>query len=720
MFIREARLAIVWLILLLFMSLPLGADVRGAVMTTEGKPIEKARVSLLAFETPDERDVRLLSEQPHRVPLVTGETDARGEFRLAPPKGTELVEVVIEARGYEPRRLQLLADDDAAGVPLRAAAEKEGRITTSGGKPVAGARVHWMGADGAELLSVTDEQGRYRVPDPGRWSRESQILHPDFAPESKLTVEGAAAMDRQLREGVTIRGRVLREDGKTPVEGAVLRVDGWFLGRSSADGSFEVLHAPADWKNLNATAPGLVGSIERGKGERVTLRPSSRISGTLVDGRNGDPIAHARLELLSGFRNLDVAIANGRGEFVFDSLVPGSYRLVLEHPRYALEETRVQVTPGEQTARRLRASVTSSIAGHVRGEDDKPVAAARIEIEPLESSDGFLMRVNATSGSFSAPDGRFLIRRTPSGAEFRLRASRAGLAPGNAGPFRLDKGETRERVLLTLPTGIRVTGVVRDRDGEAVGGARVAASEERDSGEMRMIRRSVGRREAERSSFVETDAAGTFTLQLAAGSYSFRFEHDHYAESRMNAVKVEPGMDPLEVVVDEGVEISGRIVRSDGSGIADVMINLIGESRSPEILSGADGSFLLSNLAPGPFMLIAVKPDDFIRETRSVKAPTSDLLIEIPPTGAISGRVVDKSSGAPVTDFQAGPSGERQSPGLSMMIGGLTRPFHDDQGKFVLENVPAGDTTLVVQAPGYIQKTIPGIEVREGETTEGV
>ena len=72
-------------------------------------------------------------------------------------------------------------------------------------------------------------------------------------------------------------------------------------------------------------------------------------------------------------------------------------------------------------------------------------------------------------------------------------------------------------------------------------------------------------------------------------------------------------------------------------------------------------------------MVMAMKPEDFISERRAVTAPASNLLIEIPAGGIISGRVVDKASKEPLTSFRAGPSNTRRGAGWSLPVRGCCR-----------------------------------------------
>src|SRR6185369_7229801 len=86
----------------------------------------------------------------------------------------------------------------------------------------------------------------------------------------------------------------------------------------------------------------------------------------------------------------------------------------------------------------------------------------------------------------------------------------------------------------------------------------------------------------------------------------------------------------------------------------------------------------------------------------------------------VTGRVVDKSSHAPVKVFEAGVTQSRNGGGTVMMMPPTMQSFTSDDGTFTLENVPAGPLTVVVSAPNYVQGRVPNLTVEAGKTTENV
>jgi protocatechuate 3,4-dioxygenase beta subunit len=160
------------------------------------------------------------------------------------------------------------------------------------------------------------------------------------------------------------------------------------------------------------------------------------------------------------------------------------------------------------------------------------------------------------------------------------------------------------------------------------------------------------------------------------------------------------GPNEVSAALEPSVEISGRIVRN-GVGIAGVDLFSFSEGDSGSAVTGADGSFTLSNLTPGTIRVNMRKEDEFIQEMRTMTAPARDVVIDLPAGVRVSGRVVDKATRKPVTSFQAGISTSRGGGGMVMVTPPLLQDFTSDDGSFVLENVPSGAVNLVAQAPGY-------------------
>ena len=146
---------------------------------------------------------------------------------------------------------------------------------------------------------------------------------------------------------------------------------------------------------------------------------------------------------------------------------------------------------------------------------------------------------------------------------------------------------------------------------------------------------------------------------------------------------------PIEVALEPGVEITGRVTRG-GSGVEGINVAVMAMDNSELSSTGPDGRFTVSDLTPGPYMVIFNKQDEFIQQMRNITAPARDVSIDLPPGGRVSGRVLDKSTHQPVTSFNAGVSTARMGGGMQIDVPPMMKSFTSDDGSFTLDNVPTG------------------------------
>ncbi len=718
-------------------AFPLTAAISGYVMNSDGQAIAGAKVETFALESSEAARARLTSGTPDRVPLASSASDAEGKFTLESPKDPVVV-LQITANGFAPASLRVERDEEASALILEPAAMKSGSVTANG-KPVANARVVWSG--NGEVVATTDAAGRYKVPDPSQWASSVAVVHPDYALEddsdsvatpnrrgraravtSRRTSEG---VDRALDAGTALSGSVVGEDGKTPVAGAAVSIDGWPATTSGQDGTFTVAHAPAKWGLLVARSGSLVGTRARaGASQRllVKLGKSATLSGSLRDLKTQAPVAGAEISLrvLPRFDPsvTSSAVTDAKGNFAMTGVIPGSYQLAATRPGYSVPMLSVSLAASQRVNQALIAAQLARLSGTIIDEQKRPVAAARVATQQLSRGGGgpfnFMMMGAAPQPAASAPDGTFSIR-AEGDTDLEVDAVKKGYPPAKSSKLRLAPGERRSGINLTIPSGVAVTGRVLDKSGKPISGATVAASEsEGGSGgnfTRRMILNSMRQREDDA---IKTAADGTFTTRVKEGTYDFGFKADGYAAKSVRAVHVTSSTRPLEVTLEPGVEISGRVARG-GVGVEGVRMNVFGGGGTNSAMTGPDGSFQLTDLAPGQFMLSAIKNEEFIQQIRPVTAPASDVNIDIPAGGRITGHVVDKTTKQPVTAFDAGVSTPRGGGGMMVMMAPALRHFTSDDGTFVLENVPPGQTQVVVNAPGYTSARLPNINVEDGK-----
>lgn len=724
------RLRLVPATLLLSLSLFLpssaAAAVTGYAVDGDGQPVDGAKVSLFAPESYDGRRVRLLSATPQRVPLATAESGTTGRFTVEAPKDAPpVVDLQVEARGFAPSVQRIERDDDAGAIALITAAEKRGTITAAG-KPVANATVIWSSAV-ADVIAKTDAQGHYTVPDPARWASGLTVIHPDFATADDTFApleSGPPWLDRALNAGVAISGRVVGEDGTTPVAKADIAVGELLLAVSGDDGAFSIPHAPSKWETISARSGNLLGLRARAGAGPVTIRlgRATAISGTVRNAKTQAAIAAAEVRLarpmlMGRSEPLVSTFTDAKGNYALPPVPAGTFIAQIVRPGFTGTPVNFSGTAGQKLTKNLLATEEARVSGSVIDEEKRPIAGARITLSDVDGDRRpFAMRGRIQREATSAPDGRFVLLAQPQ-ADIQINAAKKAMPSAKSSTLRLKEGERKSGVILTIPRGVALTGRVVAADGKPLSGVGVEAGEA-SGNNFGVFFRTIGDPGSQRDT-VRTGSDGSFSMRVREGLYDVTFTREGLAPKRLRGQQVTAATKPLEVTMEPGADITGRVTRA-GTGVEGVNVDAMSMNGGTGAVTGPDGSFRIADLEPGQVMLAFRKPDAFIQVMRNVTAPTRDLAIELPAGGRITGRVFDKASHAPITSFQAGINTSRSGGGRVMMTPPLMRSFTSDDGTFVLENVPPGDTQVIVNAPGYTAGNVPGVIVEDGKTIAGI
>lgn len=703
------------------------AAVNGLVMNREGVPIEGARIEVHALETSQSRIDRWFSESPGRMPLATTETDAKGRFAASKIAGGPVWQIAVHAPGYAPSMTRVVDGEDLGAIALSRVETVTGRIVDPKGQGVSGAKVMVAATDESEVIATTDETGRYPVPNPKGWATSLIVIHPEFATLEDGAPMRAPSPNQKLERGVTVEGKIIGPEER-PVPSAKIRIDGRPAGISDEAGTFRIERVPVNWRMLEASTGTLHGSSGRsGPSTSIVIRLSDPtvISGRVIVEPARRPLAGATVTLVqpmgTGPSVERSVITDASGVWSITGVRPGRHQAMIQHPAAVAAATPVQAKAGETARYEISAMATAWLEGIVVGEGEEAIAAAIVRVdEPMSPLN--LIRFIQPAQAWSAPDGRFVVRGATPGVSLSLVGSKPGLPTAKEGPLELDPAEHRRGILLRIPLGILVEGIVMSSAGDPIEGVEVVAQpSQADDFSRRIVNRMRARFPGEKEDTIRTDREGGFSLRLIEGRHDFTFTVAGFAMGRVNAHEVRPGGEPLEITLQPGVALAGEVVRG-GAPVEGVMVSLTSQQQPmfEPVTTGADGRFRFEGLSAGAGMLTALKRDEMAYETRSVKIPSEDVRIELPLTGTVRGRVYEADSRVPVRSFRLGPSGDRD--GGSMMIRMMPnlRSFDSDDGSFVLENVPAGALTLLIEADGYTPRTIANLEVGEGAVLDNI
>lgn len=644
-----------------------------------------------------------------------------------------------------------------------------------------GARGEWMppgrgpggrgpfGGRGAGPSGVTGADGRFELRDvePGRWVVEADAADRAPSRSREVTLEPGARVDDllvELAEGARVTGIVVTDAGGRPVADATVSIEGGgrgpgrgrglgalFAGRGGAPepepdgewsartdgaGRFELRHVAAGSRTVVATHPShpparrTIAIPDTGDLAGVELRmpAGGAIAGTVTDRRRGAAVAEAFVVAVpAGGGGVGGPPGGGMGGPAGGTQVGagGSYRLEgLEAGRY---DVMVVVPPAETGGRWrgpefstpkeavVRSGETTTVDFLLGGgttvsglvtQAGAPVPGASVSFQPEEEMLGG--RRNTVAGD----DGRYLLEDVAPGP-YLVRVERA--------PLRVVIPDVPEHELnLELPAGA-IAGFVRDAAGGAgIEDARIFARALGAGGDAPSPASIAGR--------ARSSPDGSFEVaDLAPGSYELQVSHPQYSPGRAVVTLPASGrLDGVEVRLEPGVKIRGRVLDESGAPVADAFVLLLDPQSGAPVpgdprgrMTGTDGAFELAGVAPGTWSLVASAAGYAPSAPVVVDATAGaeNVVLRVTPGGRVEATVVESSgapaAGVPVTLVESA-TGRAALPGMPGP-GARRGPTTDDAGRVVFEHVRAGAWTLRA-TPAERAGTQVQIVVEEGRT----
>lgn len=754
------------------------AGTLSGTVVIDGRPAGAAIVSAIPLEEPLEKARRQARSEPEPKALASTTADPAGTFVLtvaAVPGKEMLFRVRVAAKGAvaaeHPGLYDASESEDLGELPLRKAEPLAGRVVGPGGAPVAGALVTIrargrfdasFGLAPVPVETRTGNDGTFRFETAAPERNELLVEAAGLATTRLAAVKGGAQSRAiALATGASLVGSVKGRDGK-PAAGVLVRYEATGLEtrwtETGADGAFRLVDLPSRRGSVLADAgddgfaetPGMTP----GPGAKpvvIALAPPTVLEGRTLDLSTLRPVPRVKLTVTAVEEPL-VARSGADGRYRIRGLRPGEVHVRADEPRH-VRWTRANVLLEKGATKVLDVPLTrgASLSGRVVDEERRPVAEAKVHVSDDDVSPfGMVMRAMAgdpTAKIRSRADGTFSAARLPPGENQRLTVQHPDYEKGTLGGVSLVAGGTRSGAVVTLRRGLAVTGSVKDLDGNPIAGVEVALSQSRvvrsSSGGRMMQMRFGGVSEIAPA---KSGPDGRFEVKgVPAGDFALTAKGPGWATETVDPLKLvrDTRPDPVDVVLSPGAAISGVVLRKTGGG-AEGYLLMVRPSGRPGVggggldpgrmPTGPDGAFLLDGLKAGEtYDLQLFRTGGGFGQGPSKKgiaAPAAGVEFVVEGTGRIEGSAVDGRTGQALTAFEVSYQAERGGFGGVMRLGRRSGawsggeseavPVEAPDGRFALEDVPAGKWQVVVTAKGYQVGRAAGVVVEEATTTEGV
>jgi len=541
-------------------------------------------------------------------------------------------------------------------------------------------------------------------------------------------------------------------------------------GALDGERSTELL-GPASWREaelgvaagVRLPGPGWLGGrvVDRGSGAgvpdaRVDLLSVPPVAAEFL----GDMLRLARVSEDMERRTLPIAVTRSGpdGSFRFDGVRVGAYYLDARGPHHACDApltARVTEEGGESAEGPvvLWMRAGGRVLGRVVRADGRPAARASVTLLPGPGAivrsfrQGDLRRHDVRADA----DGRFVIAGVAPDEGYEVHAVGHGLAVTHVALPPVVAGTDLEvEIVGRRPAELR---------GRVLGRADPDAAPTPLAGaELGVVPQGMRDmpffEEILRDTWARTDADGRYRIpNVPPGELEVLAVHPGYVGGRSVFLDVPESHagprdgGPTEVpdlVLDTGPLLRGRVVDAAGAPVdgvhvrwftsevpppgsfdfsfATLLHQAIGDFEFPT--TDADGRFVAGPF-PGepPFAVYCARSGyEYHRALWDPAKDGPELVIVLSAGGTVEGIVVDLARARPVPAFFVGGADriDRRfdEPSPFAPVSGEELVEHPE-GRFLLEGIRAGRSSLTFHAPGYQPETVE-IDVSEGETSRGV
>lgn len=479
---------------------------------------------------------------------------------------------------------------------------------------------------------------------------------------------------------------------------------------------------------------------QAGQDQEVNLKLAipAAVSGRIIDAVSRKGIAGARGQLQDADAWNDggtvprIFTTDEQGYFSVNSLPASTYVLTAQATGYASYngwqgQGRINLAAGgEKDLGDIGMMPAASVVGRVlSGENGQPLEGASVSLRQNNQWGGW-----ATTSAVTDAQGRFEMRDVEPGV-YTVRAQGNGFAQLELANQAVEAGARLDLGDLKLNRGLSLSGVVTGPDDKPVAGAGVSLGRPTEGF-------GWGREEADIAS-ATTAQDGAFTLTgVSEGSLRLSVRADAFAPYA-ETIQVSGTQSDLRIKLSRGGSVKGRVLTAAGEPVAGASISAIDHKSQAYSLfktqrstmwgfafmgdgsratSADDGSFVLSNVPEGTYLVVAGGQDnqpafkDDVRIENDREIDIGDL--RLPGKGSV--RITVTEDGVPVPELSVSLS-QGMNFGNASEHEGVT----DAMGVAAIKDVPAGEWFI---RTGRDEGTFDTdnarrrVQVKEGAVTE--
>lgn len=613
-------------------------------------------------------------------------------------------------------------------------------------EPVSHASVHVKIMKGKTEGALTSVTGKYVLGFQTPGSAEVEAGADDYAwsEAQKIKIEKGeilTGIDFLLGKGSQVTGCVLEEENNRPIVEAFVFMyenngstysaetdrQGCYKIENVRGGDYKISASATNYKKsddyaFNVPAEGEV------KAPTIFLSPSAGIRG-IVKNSSGEVVPDADVFAFWGrFKDFasmssDAAerstVTDEEGRFQLNELPDGEgIDIYVDHDNYArkksgpyvledaeVREVEIIITPG--------GSISGKITSSEGGVPENP------RVTRFQSVGGFFaMDMGVTMGHLmegdyidAEDDGNYIIKNLQPG-KYRVLAKADGCIYEIKEDIEVKEGETTENVDFVLEPGVILAGHVFNDKKEPVPDALVMFM-------------GIDFKKPQ-AAMDKTDESGFFKVDsLPPRSFMATVNKKPYPD--IMEMNIQAPDENLEFILSEGGKIKGVVIDAKtkkpvedfvvqakytaGSVFGNPMMQGRRNNRS-SVGEHPDGEFEIENLKEGKYSLVVNAEEYTENEKSGVKVKngevTKDIIIELKKGVTVEGKVVSAKDESPVPGAEVIEDKEKSGmmgfdPSEFMPGNRSTGVKTDSEGRFTMENLAPGLTTLKATKDGFLQ-----------------